>query len=68
MLAEQGELKPCPFCGGNGIHLSRTKSIHPDAFYIVCDNDSCMGTVGPQESQEKVTEAWNSRRACECQR
>lgn len=49
-----GELKPCPFCGGDAVLVLPPYS-RP---YVACLDNFC---TGPQETREKAIAAWNRR-------
>jgi len=55
------ELKPCPFCGGNG--LLRERYIHSIAnrknYWIVCGK--CQTRIQDRRSIKRAIEGWNNR-------
>jgi Lar family restriction alleviation protein len=68
------ELKPCPFCGGDELHIE-TNSVQPDDFhdaYVVCEDCDAQGrhamTLGgwlpsKDDAKAEAVIAWNSRSA-----
>ena len=54
----EGELKPCPFCGA-GAHLISGTEDH----YVVCRNDDCAAAIVARSfsSAEDAIAAWNRR-------
>ena len=56
------ELKPCPFCGTEEIHISRilfdSVSRIPDKVCVSC---SGCGIGYTEETEEKAIENWNNR-------
>lgn len=58
------ELKPCPFCGGEG-ELSSGKYDGKDTSYVMCKKCMCRGEfffVSPKYASEiKAVQAWNRR-------
>lgn len=62
-----GELKPCPFCGGEA-----TISVHDNHYQPCCANDNCIAADLYNEwlyprSYERAVREWNTRaeRTCE---
>jgi Lar family restriction alleviation protein len=54
---EQGELMPCPFCGGDDV---RPYGIRRDSFRVECNNCGNLGPIKKGDRQEAIT-AWNTR-------
>lgn len=54
------ELKPCPFCGSEDLHIDyEIENGSPKTFYVVCMN--CFAQ-GPFHYTEKIAiDAWNKR-------
>lgn len=54
------ELKPCPFCGSEDLHIDyHIENNSPKIFYVVCMN--CF-SQGPFHYTEKIAiDAWNKR-------
>ena len=58
-------MKPCPFCGGEDIGISRIyidpilPDSPPDEVYVGCN--SC-GIGYTEESEKEVIELWNTRK------
>ena len=58
-------LKPCPFCGGEDIGISRTyidpisPDSPPDEVYVGC---SSCGIGYIEESEKEAIELWNNRK------
>ena len=50
------ELKPCPFCGGEG----ESKYLHNDFEYMVICN-SCGGAMTSGKDETEAVKAWNTR-------
>ena len=62
------ELKPCPFCGGEG-KLKVADGILDDftMFYCYCPNGKCIaGGTDWFKSREEAIEAWNTRAERTC--
>lgn len=57
MMSE--ELKPCPFCGGNDLHIESFSGWGADV--IICYD--CLATFSQQEitCEEDLIGAWNRR-------
>lgn len=54
------ELKPCPFCGGNGIVIEGYPRTYPRTnYYVACDK--CKTTSDTYKDKEKAVAAWNRR-------
>ena len=62
-------LRPCPFCGGEGLELNHAPTYmkkHPDVYCVLCFD---CGARGSEEWTEAVAiEAWNTRACDECER
>ena len=62
-----GELKPCPFCGGEAIikvDFRLVASGEDDVYLVGCRDYECRGFVfiGPHYmSESKAIEAWSKR-------
>lgn len=54
------ELKPCPFCGGEGCVQEHVFSGYTSTFGVVC-LDCCCETRQFYDSKEDAIEAWNRR-------
>ena len=63
------ELKPCPFCGGEGevitqimkIIKNRDNPLAPAVTFFFCKCKTCKAsTVSPKEIAEEAITAWNS--------
>ena len=57
------ELKPCPFCGGKGVFIKGSRSIHGDnpyTFAVHCAE--CRANNGEFfRTKEEAIAAWNRR-------
>ena len=55
------ELKPCPFCGGTKLRISRYFGLN--CYDIKCDNEDCSMNVSTDFSKTKkqAIEKWNTR-------
>lgn len=60
-MGEMPELKPCPFCGSNEVHVYETLG----TWTITCDTEDCFGSVDDEAhrwiSEEVAIAAWNTR-------
>ena len=56
----QEELKPCPFCGGEGCVQKHVFKGYIDTFGVVC-LDCCCGTRQFYETEAEAIECWNRR-------
>lgn len=56
------KLKPCPFCGGNGI-IREFQSFRISTYYPECDNENCVASdTGIHfDTEQEAAEAWNKR-------
>ena len=56
-------LLPCPFCGGNEVHMYETLG----AWTVTCETTNCFGSVDDEThrwiSERVAIEAWNTRAA-----
>ena len=61
-----GELKPCPFCGGEA-ELNESESVFT-YFSIWCKNENCIaGAVQVKDfDKERLVNAWNTRAERTC--
>ena len=61
---ENRELKPCPFCGGEALLLTRTRfyilEINRGRRAVFCANDDCSAIIFGNTDQEAI-EKWNRR-------
>lgn len=55
------ELKPCPFCGGEGCIQKHVFVGYTDTFGVVC-LDCCCETRQFYETEAEAIEAWNTRK------
>ena len=66
------ELKPCPFCGGDGVILARTKQVFDNSIGYIPLCTDCGCTVGSNidteftaytdfKTEQEAIEAWNRR-------
>lgn len=53
------KLKPCPFCGGEAILMSRETNYFATRFFVICDN--CHASSKWCKNKEEAAEAWNRR-------
>ncbi len=62
MSTEPEQLKDCPFCGGELVHVSqgRTATNLP-WFYVECAECGGMGPGYDEDGQTQCVEAWNER-------
>ena len=67
-MAEDVELKPCPFCGSepklksdvrHGGDAKNTVGVH--YYWIKCPNDYCRVASMSVDSREMAAELWNRR-------
>lgn len=56
----QEELKPCPFCGGEGCVQKHVFKGYTDTFGVVC-LDCCCETRQFYKTEAEAIEAWNRR-------
>lgn len=54
------ELKPCPFCGGEGTY-SADNRITDDAFFAYVECDTCHCTSAYADTAAQAINAWNNR-------
>lgn len=54
------DLKPCPFCGGEGVVQRHEYEGYTDTFGVVCF-DCCAETRQFYNTKEEAIEAWNRR-------
>ena len=56
-----GDLKPCPFCGGENVHLDKAYSYFRD-IVIYCEDCDMVFTLDDcNTTEQEVIEAWNRR-------
>ena len=53
------ELKPCPFCGGEGYLNDITYLDEKTRYYIMCTK--CKASTGLQKSKKAAINIWNTR-------
>lgn len=53
------ELKPCPFCGSEGLSGKKYRYRYPDLFTCVCIK--CGAMCGFSKTLEEAVERWNRR-------
>lgn len=62
-----GELKPCPFCGGNDLIIFPDRNVEGTIFsyHVHCRDCLCNGRnhnkIGWCETEAEAVEAWNTR-------
>lgn len=69
MLVEAiSELKPCPFCGCDIIHVQKVKmsfdeefDMDLDEYWYGCWCDNCFSCTDDYLNQEDAENAWNTR-------
>ena len=54
------DLKPCPFCGGEGVVQRREYKGYMETFGVVCF-DCCAETRPFYNTEEEAIKAWNRR-------
>lgn len=55
------ELKPCPFCGGESVHIDRAYSYFRDTV-IYCEGCDMVFTLDDCDApDEAIADAWNRR-------
>lgn len=52
------KLKPCPFCGGENVTITREKPLHEDSFCII-ECEDCGAAVSFVNSTGDGTQVWN---------
>ena len=55
----EGELKPCPFCGGKAKNYSRYSNIGRLLHFAGCE--ACSAEASHREDMEQAIAAWNRR-------
>ena len=57
------ELKPCPFCGGDGHLYQRLWHGSDKQWEVFCFNENCIGhsITAIFKTKELATKAWNRR-------
>ena len=50
-------LKPCPFCGGNGLHSEEAG----DFVAVMCDSCGAVGPYVRTANAKEADESWNRR-------
>ena len=64
---EAPELLPCPFCGGEAEHTSRSNTVGHSGWqnavdhWVFCETESCYVHVGMCETRGEAVGAWNTR-------
>lgn len=58
-MSEKGELKPCPFCGGQDVFMDFDESDGVSWFWVRCLRCGC--DLFKETSTEKAVSAWNTR-------
>ena len=55
------KLKPCPFCWGENLYVS--KEPNPDQYQVICNADcgGCGASSGFEDTSIEAIEAWNRR-------
>lgn len=53
------ELKPCPFCGGEGMIGAKYRYHYPTYFIVVCRKCGAMAHCG--KTREEAAKKWNRR-------
>jgi len=60
------DIKPCPFCGGNGTIIHDTYTNNVECSYVMCENCQARGVkiiVSARYcSDEEAVEKWNRRK------
>ena len=54
-----GELKPCPFCGGEDLRYDEYWCSKFQGFYVRCLN--CYASATPKGTKRSARNAWNKR-------
>jgi Lar family restriction alleviation protein len=55
------KLKPCPFCGGDGVIKECALSINADGILAWVSCKKCGASAGLQDTEKEAVSVWNDR-------